>query len=93
MFQLLLLAHSLIVEAFDLAGNFKRLKINFFVVPDPDARDDFLSIKRGVWGSIDTLANDVVPPMATLEYTVLTQPQSGSLIQTQTNKMVLHHIF
>ena len=82
--------YNLVVQANDNAGNSTRESIDFIVSnPQPDilkANDDQLSLNRGVWGTIDVLANDEYRNLQKIEVSILTPPTNGSLIEAAKGK-------
>ena len=77
---------TLVINAFDRAGNASKLSLSFVIenlpppITDLLVADDQLMLRRGVWGTVDVLANDQYEDLSGLTLEIIQQPTNGNLV-------------
>jgi len=79
-------SYTMIVSAYDLAGNFERFELNFIIdspnqTIDVSANDDDMRLRRGAWGTIKVLQNDTYENLDALRVSIVQQPAHGSIVE------------
>ncbi len=78
-------SYTLIVNAFDLAGNAQRASVEFSVIAAAlNARDDQIELRRGGLGNVKLLSNDEYRDINDLTIEITEAPSSGSLVKLNT---------